>query len=158
LERARIGRALDRTIVRIDRRIDALRSDLERIERAAATARHATAFIAEAARAPRGARSLEVVDWSTGEPRTIVLPLDPARTAREQLDAIFHRARRMKHGAIIANARLADADKAKSALAGARAEVATASLEALQTLEAAARRTAPRDYAAGARAVAERPG
>src|SRR5262249_53158498 len=53
-ERARIALAVRRGIARVDRRVAAIRGDLERIDGAAALAVHAAAFVAEAAHAPRG--------------------------------------------------------------------------------------------------------
>ena len=107
LRRAAIAQALKRGSARLARRVEAVAGDLEKIERAASVAAQASAFVAAAARAPRGARSITVDDWSTGEPRPITLPLDPARTARDQLDAMFHRARRLRLGRAVAERRLA---------------------------------------------------
>src|ERR1035441_95000 len=93
--------ALSRAIARLDRRIDAVRGDLERAAGAHETARGAQLFVAEASRAPRGAKRLVAVDWSSGESGEIEMKLDPAKPARAQLDAAFQRARRLKEGARI---------------------------------------------------------
>ena len=94
--RTSVVRALAKALARIERRVEAIGGDLARIATAEAKARAAQLFVAEAARAPRGARELAVVDWSSGEAKTVTMPLDPARGAREQLDALFKRARRLK--------------------------------------------------------------
>src|SRR5580704_5793832 len=83
------ARALARAIARIDRRSAAIRSDLEKAETARATAERARLFVASAAAAPRGTRVLVALDWATGGPEPIEMPLDPSRGAGEQLAAIF---------------------------------------------------------------------
>jgi predicted ribosome quality control (RQC) complex YloA/Tae2 family protein len=93
-------------------RVEAIRVDLARGAEAEALASRARWFVAEAARAPRGARELTVTDWSSGEERAITLPLDPAKSAKAQIDAIFNRARRMQKGMEIARARSAAAEAA----------------------------------------------
>src|SRR5262249_27654009 len=104
--RAEALRAIDRGIARVERRIAATRGDLARLGEAETSAAQAQWLVAEAARAPRGARSLTVTDWSSGEPRTLEVPLDPAKPARAQVEAMFQRARRLKRGATIAEGRI----------------------------------------------------
>ena len=141
-----LGKALRKAIARVDRRATAVRGDLSRAHEADALAQHAQLFVAEAARAPRGATSLVAVDWTSGEPREVRLPLDPSRGAREQLDALFHKARRRKEGARIAHARLADADRALARLRELAALVAETPPDELETLERQARAAAPHDF------------
>jgi len=93
---------------RFERRAEAVRADLARAKEADALAAEARWFVAEASRAPRGTRELAVTDWSSGEARTITLALDPARSAQDQVEAIFARARRIQRGAAVATARLAE--------------------------------------------------
>jgi predicted ribosome quality control (RQC) complex YloA/Tae2 family protein len=142
-----LRRAIAKAVARVKRRRDAVRDDLGRAAQAERTARGAELFVAEAARAPRGATKLVAVDWSDGSPREIEFPLDPARGAREQLDALFHKARRMKDGARIAEQRLADAEKTLAALGSVAHALEKASAEDLASLEARARSAAPRDFA-----------
>jgi len=110
-EKAVLSHLVSRAAVRFDRRAEAIRRDLARIDEAAAWAGRASWLVAEAARAPRGATALRVADWSTGEERTIELPLDPAKPARAQVEALFHEARRLRKGRPIAEQRLADAER-----------------------------------------------
>jgi predicted ribosome quality control (RQC) complex YloA/Tae2 family protein len=146
-----LGRALARARARVARRVEAVRGDLARIGEADGIAARAALFVAAASRAPRGADHLEVTDWSTGEPRSVTLPLDPARPAREQIDAMFKRARRLKQGAAIAGKRLAEAEAAEARLAAVIARLADAATpDALAALEKEARAAAPRDFRAGA--------
>jgi hypothetical protein len=148
--RVALSRSLGRALVKIDRRMKAISGDLDRLVDADRMAEQAASFVAAAARAPRGARSLTVTDWSSGEPRAIELALDPARSAREQLDAMFKRAKRLKLGGAIARKRLAEAEAAWEALAGLGETAKTAeSYEAIDALAVAARKVAPREFALG---------
>jgi predicted ribosome quality control (RQC) complex YloA/Tae2 family protein len=109
--REALGRAIGKARSRVGRRAEAIRADLARIDEASTLAERARPFVAEAARAPRGYSKLTATDWSSGLGVVVELALDPARTAREQVDAIFRRARRLKDGEGIARTRLVDAEK-----------------------------------------------
>jgi predicted ribosome quality control (RQC) complex YloA/Tae2 family protein len=143
--RTALRRALTRAIARVERRVTAVQGDLAKMETADTLAQRAQLFVAEAARAPRGADRLRAVDWTTGEPVAVELPIDPARGAKEQLDGLFKRARRLKEGARIARTRL---DEARSSLT--RLQEAIAHVDApepdLDRIETAARAAAPRDF------------
>ena len=144
--RASALRAVKRGTARLARRVEAVRGDLARIGDAEALAQQAQWLVAEAARAPRGARSLTVTDWSSGEAKTIEVPLDPARPARAQVEAMFQRARRLKLGAKVATERLALAERARATLAAIEATVAGAeTLAEVDAAVAAARAAAPKD-------------
>ncbi len=149
--RLALSRSIGRALVKIERRIKAIRGDLDRLVDADRMAEQAAAFVAAAARVPRGARSLTVMDWSSGEPLAIELTLDPARSAREQLEAMFKRAKRLKLGGAIARKRLGEAEAAWEALAllNEQATIA-ASYEAIDALAVEARKAAPREFALGA--------
>ncbi len=88
-----------------------------------------------------------MTDWSDGEPREVELALDPARSAREQVEAMFKRARRLKLGAAIAGQRLRDAEEAAARLDAVRARIEAADTPAaVEALVGEARRAAPRDF------------
>jgi hypothetical protein len=152
--RETLRRALGKAISRLDRRIQAVAGDLARMQGADAAAEHARLFVAQAAKAARGATKLETVDWSSGEERRVEMALDPARHAKEQLDAVFKRARRLKEGAQIARGRLSEAQRMRAALATVadalaahRDEATSSDLDVdLAHLEAQARAAAPRDF------------
>jgi len=144
--REALGKALRKAIARVERRATAVRGDLSRADEAEALARRAQLFVAEAARATRGATSLVAVDWTSGEPVEVNLPLDPARGAREQIDALFHKARRRKEGARIAHGRLAEADRALVRLRALADAVAETPPDELEALERQARTVAPHDF------------
>jgi ribosomal quality control pathway NFACT family protein/fibronectin-binding protein A (FbpA) len=141
-----LRRALVKAIARLDRRVAAVQGDLGRIQGAASDAERARLFVAQAAQAPRGATKLVAIDWSSGEGKPVEIALDPARGAQEQLAALFKRARRLKEGGRIAVERLADARKARSALASLVDVIETRPDAALDRLAAEARAAAPRDF------------
>jgi hypothetical protein len=140
-----LRRALSKSIARVSRRIDAVRGDLARTETADALAQRAQLFVAAAATAPRGADRLQAVDWSTGEAVPIEMPLDPSRGARDQIDALFRRARRLKEGARIGRSRLDEALAARGGLEAAIADLGGRDAD-LDAIEARARTAAPRDF------------
>jgi hypothetical protein len=139
-------RAMKAAVARVARRIEAVRGDLARIGEADGLAARAQWLVAEASRAPPGATSLKVVDWSSGEAQTIEVPLDPAKPARTQVDAMFMRARRLKLGAKVAGERLALAEKALAALRAVEPAIAEAEdAAAIDALLARARSASPKD-------------
>ncbi len=149
----RVEVSLSRARARLARRIRALDGDLDRIAGADALSRRAQLFVAEAARAGRGATELTATDWSGGEGVVVTLPLDGARPPKAQVDAIFRRARRLKGGAPIARARRDDASRALErleALSARLASLAERGADAMPDIEAIARDArsiAPRDFA-----------
>jgi predicted ribosome quality control (RQC) complex YloA/Tae2 family protein len=144
--RADVLRVLDRASVRIRRRCDAIRGDLGKIQQADRIASQAQWLVAEAARAPRGATKLVVTDWSTGEAVPLEVPLDPAHSPKEQVAAMFKRAKRLRLGARIAEDRLAQADAQLSAVQSAQGQAqAATSLVALEGVLREAKKKAPRD-------------
>jgi predicted ribosome quality control (RQC) complex YloA/Tae2 family protein len=138
----------------VARRVEAVRGDLTKMGAAQAAAETARLFVVEAARAPRGTRELRAADWSrvspNGEPEMVAMRLDPAKPPQAQLDAIFNRARRLKEGARIAQARLDEAAQAHAALAELAAKLTESDAD-FDALEAAARAAAPRDFKMGPR-------
>jgi predicted ribosome quality control (RQC) complex YloA/Tae2 family protein len=146
VRRAEILRVLDRAATRIERRREAIRGDLAKIAQADRIASQAQWLVAEAARAPRGATKLVVTDWSTGEAVPLEIPLDPSTSAKDQVAAMFKRAKRLRLGARIAEERLGQAD-AQAAAVEAAQEAARASSEmvALESVLLDAKKRAPRD-------------
>jgi predicted ribosome quality control (RQC) complex YloA/Tae2 family protein len=149
-QREALGKALARALARITRRINAVRGDLARAQEADAVAERAQLFVAEAARARRGATRLVATDWSSGEPREVVLDLDPVRGAQQQVNAIFQRARRLKEGARISQERLQTAERMRASLEAIALELSAAEEPDLESLAARARAAAPRDLKAPA--------
>jgi len=115
--------ALIRARKRLSQRVCAVKRDLDRIDEAEAWTERGPWLVAAAARAPRGARSLEVSDWSSGEEQVLAFALDPSRAAREQVEAAFQRARRLRRGRPLAEERLREAARAVDAVDGLLPEV-----------------------------------
>jgi hypothetical protein len=158
-----LRRAIAKAIARIERRIAAVNGDLAKMQATEAAAELARFFVGEAARAPRGATVLRTADWShlgpDGQPHTIEMRLDPAKGAQEQLEALFRRARRLKDGARVAHARLAEAGEARDRLAAlSPALVDPAAPVDFDAVERAARAAAPRDFKLVAGAPGHSPG
>jgi hypothetical protein len=156
-------RAVKRALTRLDRRIEAVRGDLGRIGDAEALAHQAQWLVTEASRAPRGARSLKVTDWSTGEAKVLEVPLDPAKPARAQVEAMFQRARRLKLGAKVAGERLAEAERMRAALGPLEERIRDAKdTRTIDDALAEGKKSAPKDLkvesagAAGGRATSAR--
>jgi hypothetical protein len=143
--REALRRALRKAIAKIERRAAAVEGDLARIEGADALGARALLFVAAAATAPRGSDRLHGVDWTSGEAQAVELPIDPARGPREQIEALFKRARRLKDGGRVARARLADARASRASLERVLSDLATPGAD-LAELEARGRAAAPRDF------------
>ncbi|MDP9036886.1 MAG: NFACT RNA binding domain-containing protein [Myxococcota bacterium] len=141
-----LRRALDKARKRVQRRMDAVRGDLEHAQVAQARAELARLFVPAAAMASRGATKLTAIDWSNGNQQAVELTLDPGRTAQEQLDALFKRARRLKAGATIAGARLSAAADARAALEKIADLLRDDPDADIASLEHRARAAAPRDF------------
>src|SRR5258708_7260155 len=137
--------ALNKAIRRIDRRINAVRGDLAKMQAAQMRAAEAPPFVVQAAKAPRGARSLKAVDWSTGEPQTVEMTLDPAKSAREQVEALFRQARRLKEGLPVAQMRLSEAQAVRAKLVALSSALQSPDT-ILDSVETQARAAAPRDF------------
>jgi hypothetical protein len=140
-----LARALRKAIAKVERRVAAVTGDLSRIGDADALAARAQLFVAVASNAPRGTRQLRAVDWSSGQATVVELTIDPARSAGEQMNALFKRARRLKEGGRIARARLEEARAALAGLEGALTELANDQAD-LDALEARGRAAAARDF------------
>ena len=140
-----LRRSIAKAIARTGRRITAIEGDVGQAEGADALARRAQLFVAAAASATRGATRLVAVDWSSGAPEEVAIDLSPAQGAREQIDAWFRRARRLKDGARIARERLDGARLTLAALTGIAAALANPDAD-VGSLASLARRAAPRDF------------
>lgn len=144
--RAEIVKVLERAKERIARRSEAIRGDIDKIGQADKIAAQAQWLVAEAARTPRGATKLVVTDWSSGEAVTMHVPLDPSKSPKDQVAAMFKRAKRLRLGAAIAGDRLAQAERQRDAIANAEVAVRTAaSLGELEEVLRDAKKAAPRD-------------
>jgi hypothetical protein len=146
LRRDALIKAIARARTRLERRATAIEGDLERISATEALAAKAAWLLPAAKSAKRGQTSLEVVDWSTGEPVPLIVPLDPAKPASLQIEAIFRKAKRLKIGREVAERRLSDTYEAVFALTSAAEAIRNAdTAEAVEALARDAKKVAPRD-------------
>ncbi len=155
LARARALAALRKKRARVARRAAAIDADLARIADAGELARLAAYAAPEAGRVPRGARSMHVIDYASDDARTVEIPLDPSKPARDQLEAIFRNARRLRGGEPKVVARR-DATRGElEALDAAAARVTEA--PDVDALDAAAGSLLPRPPSASAPARPQQP-
>lgn len=137
-----------RARAKVARRAEAVRGDLAKMAEAESIIATAQWLVAEAARAPRGAREMVVTDWSSGEAKELRVPLDPGKPARPQVEAMFKRGRRLRAGRPFAERRLAEASGRDEALARVLAALdAAPDLAAVDALLAEAKAASPRDLA-----------
>ncbi len=125
-DRAQAAQAIARERKRLERRRAAIANDMVRIAEAGELARLAALGAAAASSVPRGATKMTVVDYTESGPVEHDIPLDPARSAREGLDRIFQRARRLRQGEPIARERMREAERLIATLGGALERVAAA--------------------------------
>lgn len=144
-ERAEAIREIGRESKRLSRRRAAIAQDLVRIAEASELARLAALGAPTAAKVPRGAARMTVVDWGEAGAVSHDIELDPAMSARENLERIFQRARRLRQGEPIARQRLAETESALAELTAALERVTAATdEEELQAARAGLKLGAPR--------------
>jgi len=122
IERARrsLVRSLARAAQRLERRIVALESDTARALEAPSMRAHASIILTNLHAIERGAQQARAMDWASDPPREIVIELDPALDARHQAERMFHRARRLERGALMAETRRAATDTDRRSIVGLR--------------------------------------
>ena len=81
---------------------------------------------------PRGARSVQLTEWTEAGPREVEVPLEPTLTPRAQVERHFHQYRRLLRGSALARERLATLEREIS-----EAERALAEAEASAEVEVA---------------------
>jgi predicted ribosome quality control (RQC) complex YloA/Tae2 family protein len=108
--------AVDGARKKLRRRLEAVDGDLAKIGRADDWQALATLLVTHAHLVRRGSSAVTLDDWSSGEAVAVTIPLDPSRTAKENAEALFHRARRLKRGRAVAEARRAESERALATL------------------------------------------
>lgn len=120
---------------RVERRVQAIRGDLERAEKAPLLRREAEALLCHLAGIPRGASSIVLADAVSDELLAIVL--DPAKSAIDNANARFERAKKLDRGIAIARARLHDAEHELAQLTRQIEQVESANEEDLREISRA---------------------
>lgn len=111
---------------KMQRRVAAIERDLARADDADAMQRRGELLQGAFGRVQRGATSVDVQDWYADGAPTVTIELDPALSLQENIERLFHHARRFRRGRTTAEQRLLDAMEAVEALDAALAAVADA--------------------------------
>jgi predicted ribosome quality control (RQC) complex YloA/Tae2 family protein len=145
--RARLERAVRRQLHAIERRADAVRGDLARLDEVRTLQKIGRLLLTQSNTVPRGASRALLHDDETGE--GIEVLLDPARPARAQAEGFFAKARRWQRGAAVMRKRLDDAEASARELHALLEAMASDATAVLEPFAARARSLGVRD--AGAR-------
>lgn len=127
---------------KLRRRLEAIGDDLAKIGRADEWQAQGTLLVTNQYLVKRGAASVTLDDWSSGEAVAVTVALDPSKSAQQNADALFHRARRMKKGKAVAEERRRNTERAIAQLDGlvddARAAEDDAALDVIESRARAA--------------------
>ena len=115
---ARVAKALRKERKAAEKRVERIDAELAEAEHAGDLQRHGELLKGALARVEPGMREIEVADYATGEP--VRIPLDPALSPKQNLEATFKRYQKLIR---------------RLAKAGAQSEEARAGLAALTALE-----------------------
>jgi len=130
--RRQLERDVRKAIDRSRRLARNLEADLDKASRAPAMRARADLLASHLHEIPKGARSFEATDWSTGE--SVVLPLDPAKPAAAQMESLYRKARRLDRVGDRVLERMEANESLLVRLAGALKHVADADREALDAI------------------------
>ncbi len=131
--RSSLERRLKRSIQRAQRLLENLEQDLERAEQAPELRHAADLLASNLHRVERGAHTVQVDDWNTGE--SIELTLDPSRPASEQLEQLYRRASRLDRVGDRVLERLDATERELAELHRALRDLPHADLETLEALD-----------------------
>jgi predicted ribosome quality control (RQC) complex YloA/Tae2 family protein len=95
---ASLSRAIRQAIKRRQGVLKKLDAQLAEVERADEYERRGDLIKANLESIPRGASRVKLVDYSSGEPLEVELELEPAKSARAQMKALYKRARKLRSG------------------------------------------------------------
>ncbi len=99
-----IARAIRRKIQKLSKAIDAVRSDLERSENEQTLRSWADLLAANFHQIKKGMEKIVLVDFVSGE--DVEIPLDPAMDARQNIERLYKRAKKLKRGKELSLARI----------------------------------------------------
>jgi predicted ribosome quality control (RQC) complex YloA/Tae2 family protein len=141
--RSELSQRARAALKRVQRRLDAIRGDVARKADIPRLRAEGNLLLCHLQAIPRGLGELELLDETVDPPVYRTLVLDPARDARANADARFERARKLERGMAIAESRLADAERERTALDALLVALPTAELDALSLLVEPAGLTMP---------------
>ncbi len=122
-DRRRIANALKKERKTAQRRLDRIEAELAEADEASTLQAHGELLKANLGRIESGASEVTVDDFTTGEPVTI--KLDPKKSAKDNLDAIFKRYQKLLRRLTKAGGQIDGAQQAIDAIAELEEELAT---------------------------------
>lgn len=133
-DRRRLANALKKERKAARRRLDRIEAELAEADQATTLQQHGELLKANLGRIESGASEITVDDFTTGEP--VAIALDPRKSPKENLDAIFKRYQKLLRRLTKAGGQVAGAEEAIRSLELLEEELAaTASLDALLARE-----------------------
>jgi len=102
---------IDRRVRQLERRMRAIEDDLSRVDDVLPLRARASLLLAHLTTIPDGAHEAIVTDWNADPPVPIRIPIDPARGAKGEAEALFRRARKLERGGTIALTRHAETER-----------------------------------------------
>jgi predicted ribosome quality control (RQC) complex YloA/Tae2 family protein len=125
-DRAKIelARAVRTARTATERRAEAVKGDLARLESVERLQKIGRLLLAQGAKVPRGTKRATLDDWEEGG--TLEVALDPAKPAKAQAETFFAKARRYQRGEAVMTRRLAECEARAELLRALEAEVAAA--------------------------------
>ncbi len=119
-----LARALRAARVTSERRADAVRGDLARLDSVERLQKIGRLLLAQGAKIPRGTSKATLEDWEEGG--EVEVAIDPAKPAKSQAETYFAKARRYQRGEVVMRKRLAESEARAQRVAELEAEVAAA--------------------------------
>lgn len=125
-DRAKIelSRAVRGAKTATERRAEAVRGDLARLESVERLQKIGRLLLAQGAKIARGAAKATLDDWEEGG--TIEVKLDPAKPAKAQAETFFSKARRYQRGEVVMKRRLDECESRVALLTALEADVTAA--------------------------------
>ncbi|MDC3988418.1 NFACT RNA binding domain-containing protein [Polyangium jinanense] len=110
LLRTGLLRAAKAKLKALERRAEAVRQDLARLQDAPRLQKIGRLLVAQGNKVPKGATRATLDDWEEGG--TIEVTLAPDKPAKAQAETFFQKARRLQRGAAVMEKRLAETERA----------------------------------------------
>lgn len=120
---------IEASLKKTKRLLQKLEQDRRNLESLAASRSEGELLKTVLGKMKRGDKSVEVVDWSTGETKTVAL--DPMLDPKANLERLFRRAKKADRGLPVVDARLASTAARIAQLEAERARIKNASLDEL---------------------------
>jgi predicted ribosome quality control (RQC) complex YloA/Tae2 family protein len=137
--RTEIGKLIRTAQKRLDRRLHALRDDIQRADQAEPLRARASLVLMNLHSIRRGSTEVQLLDYTKDPPQQVPIVLDPSQETRTQVEAWFKQARRFERGAQLALQRQASTQQEIEKLKQLRDQLAAADDTALETIAQSAR-------------------